>query len=142
MTGKRFQVIELRDAQKYGWPEAEEFGQAGISHYRRLLYECDAEDKPVRLVGYDGGEPEDQTLSRDWEWVVVELNQLADEVCALRQNRDKEERHLMLALLEDIGAELAHQHLPCDDDHSACACPLCTTLRHVRDLRLQGRLPR
>jgi hypothetical protein len=26
------------------------------------------------IVGYDGGEPEDQTLGRDWSWVVDALN--------------------------------------------------------------------
>ena len=32
--------------------------------------------KIIRMVGIDGGEPEDQTLVRDWQWVVNEMNQL------------------------------------------------------------------
>jgi hypothetical protein len=31
------------------------------------------------VVGSDGGEPEDQTLNRDWSWVVPLLNRLAAE---------------------------------------------------------------
>lgn len=36
------------------------------------------------IIGYDGGEPEDQLLVRDWQWVAVALNKLADENKALR----------------------------------------------------------
>lgn len=32
-----------------------------------------------RVVGTDGGEPEDQLLVRDWSWVAVELNKLHDQ---------------------------------------------------------------
>lgn len=34
--------------------------------------------KPQRIVGCDGGEPEDQTLSRDWGWVTDELNEAVE----------------------------------------------------------------
>ncbi len=34
-------------------------------------------DTPIEYVGCDGGEPEDQTLSRDWAWVVGALNKEA-----------------------------------------------------------------
>ena len=30
--------------------------------------------RPVQFIGSDGGEPEDQTLGRDWAWVVPALN--------------------------------------------------------------------
>ena len=43
-----------------------------------------------RLVGIDGGEPEDQLLCRDWKWVVVELNLLAATLAA----RDERVREL------------------------------------------------
>ena len=33
------------------------------------------DDVPTRVVGRDGGEPEDQTLWRDWSWVVPALHQ-------------------------------------------------------------------
>lgn len=29
---------------------------------------------PVECLGSDGGEPEDQTLGRDWSWVAPALN--------------------------------------------------------------------
>ena len=32
-----------------------------------------------KIVGFDGGEPEDQTLNRDWSWVVDLLNQIDQE---------------------------------------------------------------
>ena len=32
------------------------------------------------VVGCDGGEPEDQTLVRDWQWVRTLLNKLAEEL--------------------------------------------------------------
>lgn len=41
-----------------------------------------------RIVGGDGGEPEDQTLLRDWKWVPVELNALAAKLSSLERQRD------------------------------------------------------
>jgi hypothetical protein len=32
-------------------------------------------DGTIQLIGSDGGEPEDQTLTRDWSWVVGALNE-------------------------------------------------------------------
>lgn len=42
------------------------------------LVEVDDRGYVLRILGCDGGEPEDQTLLRDWKWVVVELNALAN----------------------------------------------------------------
>lgn len=42
-----------------------------------------------RLVGIDGGEPEDQLLCRDWKWVPEELNRLAATLAA-RDERIRE----------------------------------------------------
>lgn len=36
------------------------------------------------IVGTDGGEPEDQTLTRDWSWVIDELNNAVKEANELR----------------------------------------------------------
>lgn len=36
---------------------------------------CDEEGIPEKLIGMDGGEREDQTLNRDWNWVVTALNE-------------------------------------------------------------------
>lgn len=46
-------------------------------HYYIFL----VDDDKFEYVNRDGGEPEDQTLSRDWSWVVPELNK------ALRDRR-------------------------------------------------------
>jgi hypothetical protein len=35
------------------------------------------QDIPVEFIGSDGGEIEDQTLKRDWSWVVPALNREA-----------------------------------------------------------------
>lgn len=40
---------------------------------RSMVVRCE-EGKPVEVVGEDGGEPEDQTLGRNWSWVVPALN--------------------------------------------------------------------
>ena len=45
--------------------------------YRGILF--DTSTNPPTEVGSDGGEPEDQTLSRDWSWVVDLCNRLATE---------------------------------------------------------------
>lgn len=34
--------------------------------------------KPVEFIGSDGGEPEDQTLTRDWDWVAPALQAAYD----------------------------------------------------------------
>jgi len=37
-------------------------------------YVVEVLENGYRLLGSDGGEPEDQVLYRDWKWVVPELN--------------------------------------------------------------------
>lgn len=43
------------------------------------------DDGTHRLVGMDGGEPEDQLLIRDWAWVVTELNAQAKQIEKLKR---------------------------------------------------------
>lgn len=45
-----------------------------------MIAEFDDSGKFVRIVGTGGGEPEDNTLARDYSWVVVELNKLAEQI--------------------------------------------------------------
>ena len=40
---------------------------------------CILDTKLKTVVGYDDGEPEDQLLVRDWDWVVVALNNVDQE---------------------------------------------------------------
>lgn len=37
------------------------------------VFRCE-DGVPVRLLGMDGGEPEDQTLGRDWSWIAKALD--------------------------------------------------------------------
>jgi hypothetical protein len=39
-------------------------------------------DRPIKLIATDGGEPEDNSFIRDWAWVEGELN------TALEMNND------------------------------------------------------
>jgi hypothetical protein len=52
-TSKRYYIDDLPDGE-FGW---------------RIIDRVTGEE-----VGRDGGEPEDQSLVRDWEWVVHALN--------------------------------------------------------------------
>jgi len=65
----RFRIVEADEAKKYG-VDMEIYGE---HTYRSYLMEFPPLEKP-RLIGVDGGEPEDQTLGRDWSWVVGALN--------------------------------------------------------------------
>ena len=43
-------------------------------------YNCGVYDtKTKKVLHWDGGEPEDNTLYRDWSWVVPLLNEVNDE---------------------------------------------------------------
>ncbi len=55
------------------------FPGAGYLDRCQVLVEF-VDELPVRIVGSDGGEPEDALFCRDWEWVVTELNLVAQEV--------------------------------------------------------------
>ena len=85
----RYRVVSSDNAQKGKFPEAD----WRHDDWKWMLYEFDG-DTPVRLVGEDGGEPEDQLLVRDWKWVPEEMNKLAVELAA----RDARIRELEEAL--------------------------------------------
>ena len=54
-------------------PEDDEWGDWAYTGFV-FRYEGDV---PVEYVGCDGGEPEDQTLARNWSWVLDALNREA-----------------------------------------------------------------
>lgn len=68
---KRYFCLFNDDAVSQGYLNAEDSREYGSSIFRRN------DDGTVTLVGEDGGEPEDQTLNRDWKWVIEALNRLA-----------------------------------------------------------------
>ncbi len=43
------------------------------------------DDKPVKLIASDGGEPEDNSFGRDWNFVPGELNKLAKRINKLEE---------------------------------------------------------
>jgi len=50
--------------------------------YRMALYDSRDAEEPLAI---DCGEPEDNTFNRDWWWVVAKLNELNDEIEALKK---------------------------------------------------------
>lgn len=45
------------------------------------------DNEEQRVLGRDGGEPEDQLLCRDWNWVAKEMNKLANDIEELRKKK-------------------------------------------------------
>jgi hypothetical protein len=62
-------------------------------------------------VGRDGGEPEDQTLSRDWDWVVSALNKVAEEAEKYKKDLELERSRLKDArkTIKDLSILLRQQ---------------------------------
>jgi len=79
----KYIVVSNQEARASKYPSYEDPRQ-DFGDFYSCLYETDGK-KPIRLVGEDGGEPEDQTFGRDWRWVVREMNQLAKEIDELKQ---------------------------------------------------------
>lgn len=53
-------------------------GLAEKNPYQYTSYLVEFSVDGVALIGQDGGEPEDQTLGRDWKWVVSALQRAYD----------------------------------------------------------------
>lgn len=66
------------------------------------LFEEDDNGVVVRLVATDGGDPEDQLLVRNWDWVPREMNKLASEITSLREARRRAEEALRGILFHGI----------------------------------------
>ena len=77
---KRFQVI-------YGTDLPDKFKEAYSDDHWFLVEIVDG--VIIRIVGSDGGEPEDQLLVRDWSWVADEMNKLANELDDVQDRLDK-----------------------------------------------------
>jgi len=80
----KFTTKQMNEAKEEGWPDSEDWGNADE---RTGLFETDDEDKPIRLIGVDCGEPEDRLFCRDWDWVPYELNKLADRIRELEKEK-------------------------------------------------------
>jgi hypothetical protein len=65
-----YKIVHNLDAIKEKYPS---FNMLDDHVFGWSVYQF-VDDKPFELIGWDGGEPEDQILVRDWEWVVHALN--------------------------------------------------------------------
>lgn len=57
--------------------------------------------KTGETIGWDGGEPEDQLLLRDWSWVATAMNRLAEEIDSLEIERAR-----LASCLEKVNANM------------------------------------
>ena len=73
MTDPHYKIISLNEAKARGLDYWEDWDEYDDDDYNYGVWFFD-EFGGNRFVNQDGGEPEDQTLNRDWSWVVRELN--------------------------------------------------------------------
>ena len=66
----KYKVLSFEEAMRLGF-DGEFVGYYNYE-YRSGVFRME-DDKPVEMLGHDGGEPEDQTLWRDWSWVATAL---------------------------------------------------------------------
>ena len=64
-----YRTESCHEALTNGWPNAQ---ATGDDDWGAVVYRFEG-GKPVEPIGWDGGEPEDQTLWRDWSWVAPAL---------------------------------------------------------------------
>lgn len=109
----RFIVVGTNDPRV---PEDERYED---DMYRSVL--LDTRDK--RILGTDGGEPEDQSFGRSWSWVPDELNALAARIDALAARIDAltEQLRRVIAGCEVALLEPDRTRSILRDMHSACA---------------------
>lgn len=67
----RYNVVSSKDPELLAF--APEFDNRRVEEWTSAVVRRRA-GKIVEVIGTDGGEPEDQTLIRDWSWVVPALN--------------------------------------------------------------------
>jgi hypothetical protein len=72
MPNVKYVICRLDTAKKLGYPGIAEWYDPDELYYINGVFRFE-DGKPVDLVGTDGGEPEDQTLTRDWAWVASTL---------------------------------------------------------------------
>lgn len=89
---KRFVVVSRSDERV---PECEQ------SDFGWAVYDT----KRNEVVGCDGGEPEDQLLVRDWGWVAVALNAVAEENDAIAFAARREERARIVKQIRLVAEE-------------------------------------
>ena len=68
---KRFQALFNDDPKLKAFPDFE----PSYKEFYYVLVELDSNGSIIRIIAEDGGEPEDQSMGRDWYWVPKVLNE-------------------------------------------------------------------
>lgn len=71
---REWKIEYMPDALDAGWPGWPDIGDENEPPDCWGLWLCE-DGVPVRLIGEDGGEPEDQTMVRRWAWVRDACNE-------------------------------------------------------------------
>ncbi len=85
----------------------------GTGDYHWQLIALDEDGKRVCVLGEDGGEPEDQTLVRDWDWVPKVINALLESRAAWRAQLIDEMR-----VSRFLAQNLAHEYGPPENEET------------------------
>ena len=77
-----YRIIRFGEAAEMGapiprWEASWEDALAYDGDWNSGVWRCE-NGVPVEFIGQDGGEPEDQTLRRDWAWVASALQAAYD----------------------------------------------------------------
>jgi hypothetical protein len=67
----KYSIMSLKETVDDGCVDAEDYYDP---EFTMGVFELDDDGHPIKLLGTDGGEPEDQTLYRDWSWIATALN--------------------------------------------------------------------
>lgn len=73
---REWKVIEITEAKSKGYPDSDWLSD--WDDYGSVLYEFRG-GKPFKQLASDGGEPEDNTLSRDHSWIAGALQEAYDD---------------------------------------------------------------
>lgn len=77
MSTEEFERQKVDTSKRFYIDHTREHTQTG--RYDDDYSWCVVDRSTGEVVGYDGGEPEDQILVRNWSWVVDALNKVNDE---------------------------------------------------------------
>ena len=77
MARVEYRSVRFHEAKANGWPDTDEDDDYHDSDWTSLVYRFE-DGVPVEVIGTDGGEPEDQSLVRDWRWVPIALQAAYD----------------------------------------------------------------
>lgn len=68
-----YETIALDEAVERNLPNIDQY-EGLVLEWSWGIWRCE-DGVPVEYIGEDGGEPEDQSLIRDWSWVAPALQE-------------------------------------------------------------------